>query len=192
MDWRTTTAILEDLSAAEAEAWQRLFSNFHGPLVGLCSRAGLTLPEAEDVAQEALLVLLDAVRGGRFDRDRGRLHRWLFGIAKRLVQAQLRRRRRDGERFPEAGAHLLETVPEETAGDPLHQVWADALLERCLQRAAEQVAPRTMEIFERLVLHGETPADVADELGITRNAVFLAKHRVLGRLREARQEQLEL
>jgi hypothetical protein len=45
------------------------------------------------------------------------------------------------------------------------------------------VDPGTFRAFERVALDQVPAADVARELGMTRNAVFLAKHRVVKRIR---------
>jgi len=52
-------------------------------------------------------------------------------------------------------------------------------------RAVEgDFAPATWAAFRRQVIDGCPPADVAAELGLSLNAVVLAKSRVLKRLRE--------
>jgi RNA polymerase sigma-70 factor (ECF subfamily) len=44
---------------------------------------------------------------------------------------------------------------------------------------------RSWQAFWRVVVEGQRLADVAAELGLTRNAVYIAKSRILRRLREA-------
>ena len=187
MDWRTTTSILDDLKRTDGEAWQRLFDAFHDPLVRYGLRSGLSWPEAEDAAQETLMVVLDAHRAGRFRRERGRLHRWMFGMARRKVLAQLRRRSRDADRTATLSADGVDDAALSSRASQ-HQAWADALLESWLIRIRADFGRRTMEIFTRTVLQEESPEDVARDLGVTRNAVFMARHRVLKRLRRVREE----
>ena len=54
-----------------------------------------------------------------------------------------------------------------------------------------QFAPATWQAFRRGVLEGARPDTVAAELGMTVNAVFIAKSRVLQRLREEARGLLE-
>lgn len=49
---------------------------------------------------------------------------------------------------------------------------------------AEDVAQDTVLAFAAAYRQGQSPDAVADELGMTRNSVYIAKHRVLKRLRE--------
>jgi RNA polymerase sigma-70 factor (ECF subfamily) len=48
---------------------------------------------------------------------------------------------------------------------------------------------RTWQAFRRVVIDGQRPADVAADLGLTRNAVYLARSRILRRLREVLGEE---
>jgi RNA polymerase sigma-70 factor (ECF subfamily) len=62
---------------------------------------------------------------------------------------------------------------------------------RLLELIEPEFAPSTRRAFRRVVLEGAPAATVAAELGISVNAVFIAKSRVLGRLREEGRGLLE-
>ena len=53
-----------------------------------------------------------------------------------------------------------------------------------------ELEPNTVQAFEQTAIRNRPASEVAAELGMSRNAVFLAKHRVLKRVREL-QEQIE-
>jgi RNA polymerase sigma-70 factor, ECF subfamily len=55
---------------------------------------------------------------------------------------------------------------------------------RAMRTIQGDFAPATWAAFRRQVIDGRPPVEVADELGLTLNAVILAKSRVLKRLRE--------
>jgi RNA polymerase sigma-70 factor (ECF subfamily) len=55
---------------------------------------------------------------------------------------------------------------------------------RLMQRVQGDFAPATWEAFRRQVLDGQPTAGVAAALGLSVNAVLLAKSRVLKRLRQ--------
>jgi RNA polymerase sigma-70 factor (ECF subfamily) len=58
------------------------------------------------------------------------------------------------------------------------------VLGRLLEAIRPDFAPATWQAFRRLVLDGRKAADVAAELGLSVNAVFIAKSRVQRRLRQ--------
>jgi DNA-directed RNA polymerase specialized sigma24 family protein len=51
-----------------------------------------------------------------------------------------------------------------------------------------EVESNTIRAFELFALHGRPAAEVAGELGLSRNAVFIAKHRVMKRVLELRRQ----
>lgn len=74
--------------------------------------------------------------------------------------------------------------------DDIEQLWQAqyerAILDEAVRRLREStnVEQRTIRAFEGVVLQGRSPRDVADELGMSTNEVYVAKHRCLRRMRE--------
>lgn len=66
--------------------------------------------------------------------------------------------------------------------------WERFVLERCVERLRGELNPQTFSAFELTSLRGVPPEEAARQLGITRNAVFFARHRALRRMGELRTE----
>jgi len=192
VEWLTTSTILDGLMAYENDdAWSRLDARFREPVVRFARRAGLAPPEAEDLAQEVLLAFAESYRRGEYDRQRGRLSSWLFGIAYNHVRRHRQKAARaDARREPgQMQTHFFDQVPDEREAESAwERDWESALWTECLARIRIEFEPQTVAAFE-LSLRGERkPADVARDLGLPVKAVYNARHRVLKRLRELRSE----
>lgn len=190
MDWITTSTILTDLSDfTNQSAWQHFVERFRAPIVRFAQRLGLAEPDAEEVAQETLAAFASAYRQKQYDRSKGRLSHWLFGIAHRqALSARRSNARRHALTFQPDGDSYLESVPDGQAADRLwEEEWEQAVLELCLHRVRQEVEPMTMRAFEA-VMGERTPAEAAREMGIPVKAVYNAKYTVLKRLRELRTE----
>jgi RNA polymerase sigma-70 factor (ECF subfamily) len=188
MEWVTTTLLLEQLADGDEQAWALMVARFRDPMVAFVRRAGLPDDQADDVAQETLVSFLDAYRRGRYDRDKGRLRQWLFALA---VQSLARHRRSWARQHQESPAHTAfwEELPGE---DELRQRW-DAewdrhVFEHCVAQVRKEFKPVTVEAFEAQVIHERRPTDVARETGLSLSSVYVARHRVLKRIRELRGE----
>jgi RNA polymerase sigma-70 factor (ECF subfamily) len=186
----THTTLLEGLKDPRNETlWSEYVGRYRPLVVAYCARLGLAPADADDVAQEALLAFARRYREGAYDRERGRLRSWLFGIVRTSAlhwhQQQARRREAaPGERVA-ADPVLLDQLPAEDVMSALwEQEWRDAVVAQCLAEARAAVEPKTFAAFELFVREGWPAARVAAHLGMTANAVFLAKHRVLRFLRE--------
>ena len=149
---------------------------------------GVPAREAEDVAQDTLVSFAERYRAGQYQRERGRLSRWLFGIAFNHVMRCRRRLARSGGRI-EAESEIADDRRVEAAWD---EEWNSALWRLCAQRVQHEFEATTYRAFERVVRDEVAPAEVARELGVTVRSVYNSRYRVLKRLRELRQELEEV
>ncbi len=190
MPWITTTIMLERLSDAQDTAWEELATHFRAPVHHFAIRLGLNDSAAEDVVQSTLLAFIRAYREGRYEKDRGRLSSWLFGIAYRESLRVIRSGKREFQSPPAPGrtTFLSGRPDEELARRTWTQTWERHVLDRCMEQARGEVASNTFEAFELTALRDVPAEAVARELGMSRNAVFIAKHRVLKRIAELRRE----
>ena len=187
IEWITTSTVLARLSDFEDRgAWERFADRFRRPIEVFAERQGLARGECEDVAQDTLLAFAQAYRDGGYDRSRGRLSHWLFGIAwRRIDRARRRARVRAGEAALGADDddRTSDVAAPHQPSPEWEEVWERSMLEQCLRQARKEVSPSTFRAFEMLVLESRTIEDAVAELGITRNAVAIAKHRVSERVR---------
>lgn len=171
------------MASGDDEAWRQFVGRFREPIRRLAVRAGLDDGEAEDAAQQVLLACCDGLKRGAFDREKGRLSAWLFGIVRHEVHRRgMHARRRDALGLAggkTASAWLVDPAAERD----WERTWHEQVLSIAVARVRREVQPTTWAAFERVHLLGEAPDAVAAALGMTRNAVFVAKHRVLTRLR---------
>ncbi|MEE2711583.1 MAG: sigma-70 family RNA polymerase sigma factor [Planctomycetota bacterium] len=187
MEWVTTTTVLDALrNFSNEEAWGSFVDRFRDPIVRFAERGGLSQAAAQDVAQETLLTFITAWRDDRYDRTKGRLSAWLFGIASRKVLSGRRAdRRQDAERGSEEAG--VSQIPDEAAEAALQSTWEEVwqrnLLVQAAHRLREESSEKTFLAFTMTVFEKRPGEDVAAELGMTVNAVYLAKSRMLGRLR---------
>lgn len=184
MHWITTTQILHQLQQEDfPQAWEALCNHFQPIIIHFGRELGLTSEQAEDAAQETLMTFVKALRNGRYDREKGHLSAWLFGIAQRVIcNIRSQAGRASGQQVQHTSGYS-EPPDEQSVKLTWETQWQRIVLSRCLQRVRREIDPGVYEAF-RLYALMDTPAEqVAKHLDITRNAVYIAKTRVLSRLR---------
>lgn len=179
----TSLSLLERVKSQDQEAWRRLVQ-LYGPLVyQWCRRWHLGAEDVADVFQEVFQAV--AVQIANFHRDRpGDTFRgWLWGITRHKVGDHFRKM---GKQPTAAGGsdalqQLLElpTPPDDDPSTPA----GDGVVQRTLEQLRTEFEPRTWQMFWRTAVEGHAPKDIAAELGVTPDAVRMAKSRVLRRLR---------
>jgi RNA polymerase sigma-70 factor (ECF subfamily) len=182
----TSVSLLERLAGKPTDLdWRRLFELYQPLLRSWALRAGATDADADDLVQETLTVIVREVAA--FDRGRvGAFRSWLRAILANRLRDSFRARRSRPVATGESS--FLDRLDELEAPDSaLSKQWDREHDQHVAARAMKMVqgdfAPATWQAFRRQVLDGAAPADVAAEMGLSQNAVLLAKSRVLKRLR---------
>ena len=186
MAWLTTATVLQNLRDFDnREAWSSFADRFRQPVVSFARSMGLNQADAEDAAQETLLAFAEAYRRGQYDPAKGRLSKFLFGIAYR----QALRARRVGAQVAPVGTTVWSQVPDEQDASGIWDTeWERTLLDQCVRQVRAEFEPATFRAFELTVREGRDASEAAAELGVPVKSVYNAKHRILKRIRELRAE----
>jgi len=180
---------LDQLRARQPEAWQRLV-HLYGPLIyRWCRRSNLAAEDAADVVQEVLAAAAVHLPGFRRDRPQDSFTGWLAAIARNKVREHYRRRH--GMAEAQGGSTAQRRIaeipqppePSEESIRPDAQS-AVCLSHRALELIRAEFETRTWDAFWRVSVGEQSPADVAADLKMSTAAVYMAKYRILRRLRQ--------
>lgn len=181
----TTTEILERLKEPTNDPiWREFEARYRPVLVAVARKMGVSATDAEDIAQEALLRFVRNFREGGYDRTRGRLRDWMIGIARNCIREAQRKAGVRRER------HGLSAVDLPATDIDIDAIWdaecAAAIFERALHelKTRTRLSDRTIRAFTLLVVDQYAPEQVAEELGMTLDSVYAAKHRCATALRK--------
>jgi len=186
MSSQTQATLLGRLrDAADPLAWEEFYARYWRLIYRFARLRGCSEHTAEEVVQEAMLAVFRQRDVFRYDPARGRFRDWLLTIVRNLIV--LRRRQPSGR--VRAVADDAPALAELAAGDAApDEAWEtafeEALLANLLDVVRSEVAPETYQAFELLVLHEMSGREVSQVTGLSRNAAYLARKRVLARLRE--------
>ena len=170
------------------EAWRRLIYLF-GPVVyQRCRQNGLQAADASDVFQDVFRAVANDIGSFRRDGAGDTFRGWLWTITRNKLADFWERQRKQPrghggsdelERLTNLPADELANLAE--SPDPQTP---GSLYQRALKLIQDEFKEQTWKAFWRVAVDDRAPADVADELDMSVNAVYIAKTRVLRRLRE--------
>lgn len=175
---RTSLSLLRGVQAMDPDAWRQL-ALLYGPVVyRWCRLQGLQARDAEDLVQEVFLTVANRVGEFDHDKDDATFRGWLWTITRHKLGDWIRRQR--NHPVPVGDTEALQS-PEAapTAGDDV-----GSLYHRALELIRGEFEQRSWDAFWRVVGEGQGVEDVAAALQMSRNAVYIAKSRILHRLRE--------
>ena len=185
----TSISLLERLrQPGERLAWDRFVELYTPLLYHWARRFGLSGADAADFVQDVFTVLLGELPRFLYDPAR-RFRGWLWTVT---VNKWRERQRRQGA-VPQQAAGGAQDVasPVDPIADFDEAEYRKYIVDRALQLMRADFQAATWKAFWEYVVVGRPAPEVAAELGITVNAVHLAKSRVLRRLRHELQGLLD-
>jgi RNA polymerase sigma-70 factor (ECF subfamily) len=175
----------------DERAWTE-FMEIYEPLVyRLARRRGFQDADAADISQEVFRSAAAAIDRWYDNPQRGSFRAWLFLIARNLMINAFRARRRRPQATGSSDVwRLLNAKP---ASDDEDSKLVDEQYERRLFHwAADQVRPEfrdsTWQAFWRTSVDGKPARRVAEELKLSVGAVYIARSRVMARLKSKIEE----
>jgi RNA polymerase sigma-70 factor (ECF subfamily) len=183
----TSLTLLELLrTSADAAAWKCLVGLYTPFIHGWLGRQAVPPEDADDLVQEVLTVLFRELPQFQHNQRQGAFRCWLRTVTVHRLRAYWKARRSRPEPLPIAEIEQLAEL--EAPGSLLSQLWDREhdrhVLRRLLELIEPEFSPAAWQAFRWLTFDGRRPAEVAGELGMTVNAVLLAKSRILRRLRQ--------
>jgi len=177
----TPVSLLEQLRHSPDEAAWARFVHLYSPLLfGWARQAGLDEGDAGDLVQDVFVILLKELPHFEHDPDHS-FRAWLKTVVLNRWRNQIKRQA--GAPAHPGDAFLVDVpAPDDSLFE--EQEYRRQLLRRALELLHHEFQPATWKAFHEHGMNGRPAAEVAAELGTTVGAVYAAKCRVLGRLRE--------
>ncbi len=183
----TSLSLLDRLRASPDDTdWSRLVEVYTPLFRTWLTRADVQPTDADDLIQEVLLVVHRELPMFQHNQRRGAFRCWL----RQIVVFRLRNFWRSRGRLISAGndSRLEEQLRQlEDDGSHLSQIWDRehnlAVARKLMEMVESRFTETTRLVFRRLVVDGADADTVAIETGLSLNAIFTAKSRVLRELR---------
>ncbi|WP_425615905.1 RNA polymerase sigma factor [Anatilimnocola sp. NA78] len=168
-----------------AEQWQTLVELYDPLIRGWLKRQAVLNADADDLVQDVLTVVARRLKDFEHNGRTGAFRTWLRTVTINCVRDFWRSRKRENAATGQV-QELLDQLADPQSG--LTQAWDlehdRYVTQQLLGRLRSEFEPATWRAFERVALDGAPAAEVASELNLTVNAVFIAKSRILARLRQ--------
>lgn len=179
--------ILRLPDAANVKAWDD-FVSLYGPAVfRLAKQRGLQAVDAEDLVQDVFIAVARSVEQWLERNNRGSFRAWLLTIARNKAINLLTRANRIQGLGGDSGADIMAGIPVDAAG--VSSLLDFEIRRELFQRAAEivrdSVADITWQCFWLTHVDEIPIAEVSRQLGVSVGNVYIARSRVMTRLRNA-------
>lgn len=168
--------------ASDQVAWAEFEARYRDLILRYALARGLQHADAEDVRQVVMMSLATALRNFTYDPQRGRFRDYLGRIVRNAVvklKARPIRRAVDLDSYVRT---MLDTEDGGATDSVWEQEWVDHHYRLALRTLRETYDPRSVEVFEKLI-DGKTVASIAEEFGMSQQAVHKVKQRARDRMK---------
>lgn len=169
----------------DGAAWTEFLGIYQPVVFRMARRRGLQDADAQDVMQQVFLSISKSIEGWIPGDLQPPFRAWLTTIARNAITKALTRRPRDAATGATSMVELLDAQPDPQATTA--EILAEARKE-LIRWATEQIrsefSEATWNAFWRTAIEGVPIAEVAKSTGRSAGAVYVARYRVIARLKE--------
>jgi RNA polymerase sigma-70 factor (ECF subfamily) len=172
--------------AQDRVAWGE-FVQVYAPLIHSYGRhRGLQDADAADLAQDVLRCVARSAPDFQYDPARGSFRGWLFTVTRNELRKMAARKARQASGTGESEMRqILEQQPDAAADE---EEWGREYQWNLFRWAADKVRPEFREAswqaFWLTAVQGKEVDVVAAELKVTAGAIYIARSRITGRIRQ--------
>ncbi len=179
------TLLLRLRDRADDTSWAE-FAEIYTPLLyGYCQKREIGHADSSDIVQEVMRSVSLAMESFEYDPNKGKFKAWLFTAVRNAVGTHYRKQARRPLSVAEtAMLEALDATPDSVEEDEWERDYQRQLLAWAMEKIRPEFSPRIWSVFEATALEERDVSEVAAATGMSRNAVAIAKFRVLQRLRE--------
>lgn len=177
-------------AGTDAEAWNEFSAIYRPVIVRLAVAKGLQAEDAEDLAQKVLMSVAKNIKRWKQDEKRARFRTWLQRVVRNATLNALTRAPKDAAIGGAAAFEVLAELPQRDS-EAFDREWRRETLHWAAQQVRDEFQPATWDAFWLTAVEGESPEAAAARTGKSIGAVYIARTRVMQRIRAKVEELLE-
>ncbi|MBS0260962.1 MAG: sigma-70 family RNA polymerase sigma factor [Planctomycetes bacterium] len=178
-------------SAGDEAAWSEFVADYEPLILNLARRLGCCEADAQDICQQVLASVVRDIGQWTTDGKPASFRRWLFCIARhRALKFFLAERKRV---IAAGGSDVQQRLTQWPDSDDGHEAtlqreYRQQLLLQAARRIQGEFHPTTWSAFWKTCVDGLPIAQAARELQITPGNIYVARSRIIARLRDVVRE----
>jgi RNA polymerase sigma-70 factor (ECF subfamily) len=165
-------------------AWEEFASIYRPIIVRMALSKQLQLDDAEDLAQQVLLLVLKNISKWKTDPARARFRTWLQTVVRNTTINALSRRPRDQASGGTTSLQQLQQRPDKADSLWFDLQWQRETLRWVAQKVRGEFESTTWTAFWDTAIEQLSAQEVAGRIGMSVGAVYIARSRVMQRIKQ--------
>ncbi len=184
-DSTISTSLIDRAREGGDDAFRQITKLFGGLVYHWCRTAGLQPEDAEDVGQRVFMTVSRSIGSFRRDKPGDSFRGWLRVITRSRISDHYREMSKREVAYGGEGHWNESAFQAWEKEEPEENQRRDGTMiyQRAIQLMQGEFAEQDYKAFCMVVVDGLGAREVAEALGMTPNSVYIAKSRILKRLR---------
>lgn len=180
MDTTRPSLLIRIRDGKDQDAWREFDSIYRPMLHSFAGASGLSASDAEELAQQCMMLIHRYIGSFEYDPSKGRFKSWL----RTIVSNRTKNLHRDRREFQGESRQFGQTPDGRQTPEELFDiVWRREHLKHCVRMAQAEVEESTFQVFVAHVLDEQPIDKVCDAFKMTPNQVHAIKSRMIRRVR---------
>jgi RNA polymerase sigma-70 factor (ECF subfamily) len=174
-------------NADDGAAWSEFIENYGSMLYRFVRSRGLQDADAADIVQDVFRRVGAAIGRLDYDKEKGGFRAWLFTITRNRLNSYFESQKRHGRVGNDTAQY--EQLQQAVRGtDDMEQAWEyehmRMLAGKAMMEVETKVEPMTWQAFRMTTVENLNANEAGKRLNMSPGAVYVAKSRVIAKLRE--------
>jgi RNA polymerase sigma factor (sigma-70 family) len=184
----TRVSVIVGVCQQDPARWREFDAIYRPMLLRYLSKRGLKQSDADEVAQDIFVKLLGGIR--TYERSRCKFRSWLFSLAHNALIDHARRRASYRKAIDGWAVHVLEATSSDSLkmAEEWRTIHREKILEHALETVRSSASATAWACFQQRLIQNRPAAQIAAELRVEPNVVYVNSSRVLKRLRQVCEE----
>jgi RNA polymerase sigma factor (sigma-70 family) len=173
------------------DAWREFASLYEPFIYRQARRFGLQHADARELVQEVLVAVSTTVTRFTVDKERARFRTWLYAVGRNVCLQYLARLRANERGSGDSQVRAAISATPDPSSIPSRELTIELKRHAFLWLAHEvrsEFQSNTWRAFWRTAVENHSIQNTANDLGMSVGSVYIARSRVMARLRQRVQE----
>ena len=181
-DVTTHVSLISRLAdSQDIDAWREFHDRYAELLRVFARRRGLQASDCDDIVQEVLASLAKSLPGFEYDPGKGKFRSYLKTITLHAIFRKSSQKSGDGQ-LRNIDEATRAASDDESVDSVWESEWRDYHLRQAMRVIAAEFNERDRAAFQLYAVEGRPVDEVVEQLGMSADAVYQAKSRILKRL----------
>jgi RNA polymerase sigma factor (sigma-70 family) len=177
-NWNTKETLIQRAQNPDDEtAWEEFVSYYENFIKMVLQQSGIIFHDADDLVQDILIRVWKGLPKFEYRKDKTKFRTWLSTIIRNSIIDHANKIKKKGGEKLELHEGMVCELSTQEIESKIKEEWLNYIAELAMEKVKECFSGQAIEVF-KLSLGGASAKEIALEIGLTVESVFVLRSRI--------------